>query len=83
MISLFKVFALPYPTGQWAMDGPVFIVTYAFLQYARIAAGKHGNRIESRGATIFMICIAAFSLFCNFYFVFLQSYTYEVHYNLL
>jgi hypothetical protein len=75
LISLFKVFSLPYPAGQWAMDGPVFLATYAFLQYVRIASGKHGNRAESRGATLFMIGLAAFSLFCNFYFVFLQTYT--------
>lgn len=30
-ISLFKVYALPYPKGQWEMDCPVFLTAYAFL----------------------------------------------------
>jgi hypothetical protein len=74
-ISLFKLYALPYPKGQWEMDCPVFLITFAVLQYARITSGMKGNRIESRSSTIFMIFITAFSIFCNAFFIQLQTYT--------
>jgi hypothetical protein len=74
-ISLFKLYALPYPKGQWEMDCPIFLITYVVLQVPRIKAGMQGNRIESRGSIIFMIVISAFSVFCNFFFIFLQTYT--------
>jgi hypothetical protein len=74
-ISLFKLYALPYPKGQWEMDCPVFLITFAVIQYARIATGKQGNRVESRASTLFMIFITAFSIFCNAFFIKLQTYT--------
>jgi hypothetical protein len=77
-IALFKVYALPYPKGQWEMDCPVFLTAYAFLQYARITSGMKGNRVESRSSTLFMIFITAFSIFCNAFFIKMQTYTFVI-----
>jgi hypothetical protein len=70
---LFKLYALPYPQGQWEME-MIFLITYTFLQYVRITSGMKGNRIESWGATMFMIFLTAFSIFANGFFIGLQTY---------
>ncbi|CDW79806.1 UNKNOWN [Stylonychia lemnae] len=70
---LFKLFALPYPQGQWEME-MIFLITYSFLQYARIESGRRGNRIESWGGIVFMIFLTAFSIFANGFFIGLQTY---------
>jgi hypothetical protein len=69
LIALFKLYALPYPKGQWEMDCPVFLILFAVIQYARISTGMQGNRVESRASTLFMIFITGFSIFCNAFFI--------------
>mmetsp|Transcript_11372 Transcript_11372/g.11377 ORF Transcript_11372/g.11377 Transcript_11372/m.11377 type:complete len:93 (+) Transcript_11372:353-631(+) len=51
-----------------------FLVSFTFLQYARIVIGGKGNRIESRPIIMFMMFLTIFSIFSNIFFIRLQTY---------
>jgi len=38
----FKLYAMPYPSGQWSME-IIILILFAFLQQGRISIGSRAN----------------------------------------
>ena len=77
VLSLFKIWALPYPSGYWSIEF-IVLVFYWALATTRISYGLTGNRIESMKHIFGMLSIGIFQVICNFYFVFQQTYILKV-----
>ena len=70
---LFKFFHLGFPQGQLALESCICLV-YGLLCYLRIKAGMKGYAIEDVTSIFFMVFLSVFSLYCNVYFLWYQTY---------
>lgn len=68
LINTFKLNALPYPKGYFAIE-IIVLAFYFILSQLRIEFGKIGNRIESGKHILLMVFFAVFAVFCNAYFM--------------
>ena len=67
-LSMFKLYALPYPQGYFSIEILILLI-YLGLALQRINYGMTGNRIESVKHIFLMIFVSIFCIFCNGYFI--------------
>ena len=77
LLSLFKVYALPFPKGYFAIEILVLCIYYVLVKL-RLNFGMVGNRIESKKYMFLMIFFLVFSIVCNIYFMARQTYILRV-----
>jgi hypothetical protein len=69
LINIYKLNALPYPKGYFAIE-LIVLAFYFILSRLKIEYGMTGNRIESGQKVIIMMFFTGFAFFCNAYFMF-------------
>jgi hypothetical protein len=67
LINIYKLNALPYPKGYFAIE-IIVLAFYFILSQLRIEFGMVGNRIESIKQMFMMIFFTGFAVLCNVYF---------------
>ena len=72
-LLIFKFSSLGFPSGQFGIEFFV-IILFVILSYLKIRFGMIGNRTEQINCILLMIFLGVFSGFCNFYFLFGQTY---------
>ena len=68
LLSLFKVYALPFPKGYFTIEVLVLCIYYLLVKL-RLNFGMVGNKIESKKYMFLMIFFLVFSIICNIYFM--------------
>ena len=59
LLSIFKLWALPYPAGYWSIEF-IVLIFYLALSTTRVSYGLTGNRLESSKAIVAMLSIGVF-----------------------
>ena len=77
LLSLFKLYALPFPKGYFSIEILVLCIYYV-LAKLRLSFGMSGNKIESTKYMFLMLFFLIFSILCNSYFMARQTYILRV-----
>ena len=77
LLSLFKLYALPFPKGYFAIEILVLCIYYV-LAKSRLTFGMAGNKTENKLYMFLMLFFLVFSIFCHYYFMARQTYILRV-----
>ena len=77
LLSLFKLYALPFPKGYFSIEILVLCIYYV-LAKLRLTFGMAGNKTESKTYMFLMIFFLIFSILCHYYFMARQTYILRV-----